>query len=73
MAKILVQSQGWTPVAPTVPSFADVNAGHWAYPWVETLLRRRVVSGYGDGTFRPDQKVTRAQLSKMLYLTLIQP
>jgi subtilisin family serine protease len=73
LAKILVQSQGWTPIQPARPTYSDVGPDHWAFGWVETVYRHRVASGYSDGSFRPRQYVTRAQLSKMLYLAVSQP
>jgi subtilisin family serine protease len=73
LAKMLVQSQGWTPVQPVAPTFTDVGPDHWAYIWIETIIEHQVASGYSDRTFRPRQSVTRAQLSKMLYRALVQP
>ena len=39
---------------------------HWARPFIETLAQEDLLSGYSDGTFRPEQAVTRAQFSAML-------
>ena len=47
--------------------FSDID-GHWA---AETILKWRgsgVISGYPDGTFKPDNPVTRAELAKILTL-----
>lgn len=49
--------------------FSDVPPDHWAYPFITTLARRGVVSGYGDGTYGPEDVVTRGQLSKLVVLT----
>src|SRR5688500_18862977 len=62
-----------TPVATRPPascnvSFQDVSAGHWAYDYIQELACKGIVSGYGDGTFRPQRSTTRAQLAKMLVL-----
>jgi subtilisin family serine protease len=73
MAKMLVQSQDWTPVQPATATFTDVGSDNWAYGWIETIVAHQVASGYSDRTFRPRQFVTRAQLSKMLYRALVQP
>ena len=46
--------------------FSDVEPDSWYTPsavWAET---RGVLLGYGDGTVRPQEKVTREQLQKML-------
>lgn len=46
--------------------FTDVCPGDWAYPYVECLVARNVMTGYSDGTFRPNNPVTRGQLSKIV-------
>ena len=47
-------------------SFSDVPAGSTFYPFVRCMACRGIVNGYGDGTFRPNNNVTRGQLSKMV-------
>ena len=47
--------------------FSDVDPAAWygeAVRWASAL---RIVSGYGDGRFGPDDSVTREQLAVMLY------
>jgi hypothetical protein len=68
-AKMLVTGKGWSLYSPPSPAFTDVPLGHWAYPYVHTAHSHNVVTGYPDGTFRPDTSVTRAQLAKMVALT----
>ncbi|MBQ3390041.1 MAG: S-layer homology domain-containing protein [Firmicutes bacterium] len=49
------------------PVFADQDQiPEWAKPWVEKCQCLGIISGYEDGTFRPDQTITRAELAKML-------
>ncbi|MCL6580638.1 MAG: S-layer homology domain-containing protein [Firmicutes bacterium] len=43
-------------------------AGHWAAGEVTRLVDLGVVSGMGDGTFRPDARLTRAAFVKMAVL-----
>ena len=50
-------------------TFLDVEPQFWAYRYVMHLACDGVVSGYPDGTFRPDNATTRAQLGKMLVIT----
>lgn len=45
--------------------FAD-TIGHWAQEPIERLAKDGIVSGFGDGTFRPDEPVTREQFVKMV-------
>jgi hypothetical protein len=50
--------------------FPDVAADHPACDAVEQLTERQIVAGHPDGTFRPDTSLTRAEVAKMLTLTL---
>lgn len=46
--------------------FTDVSANHWAYSAISALKSEGIVSGYGDGSFNPDQTVTREEFVKMI-------
>ncbi len=48
-------------------SFPDTG-GHWADSYIETLANYGIVSGYPDGTFKPDNNTNRAEMSKMAVL-----
>ncbi len=41
---------------------------HWAKDYINTLYYDDIVSGYGDGRFGPDDKLTRAQIVKIALL-----
>ena len=45
--------------------FADIQ-NHWAQPCIETLTDRKIINGYSDGTFRPNNPVTRAEYATLL-------
>ncbi len=45
--------------------FADVQ-GHWAQPYVEALAGQEIIGGFPDGTYRPNDPVTRAQFAAIL-------
>lgn len=51
------------------PVFSDI-AGHWGEASILEAAEKRLVTGYPDGTFRPDQAVTRAEFLVMLVRTL---
>jgi hypothetical protein len=51
-------------------AFSDVPPSYWAYQAITTLAGRGIVNGFPDGTFRPDQAVTRAEFVKMLALAI---
>lgn len=48
--------------------------GHWAEIYIRRLYDLCILEGYADGTFRPQQNITRAELTKMaLYAAGIKP
>ena len=46
-------------------AFPDVNENHWAAPEIKLLSEQGVIVGYPDGTFKPDENVTRAEFAAM--------
>lgn len=40
--------------------------GHWSKDYVEYGVKKGYINGYEDGTFKPDNSVTRAEFSKMI-------
>jgi len=64
LAKIAVNSFGLETGGST--SFSDVDAGAWYMPYVAGVEAAGVVTGYEDGTFRPNEKVNRAEALKIL-------
>ncbi len=51
-------------------SYPDLPSDHWAYEAVTFLTDKKVVVGYPDGLYRPDQKVTRAEFATMVIKAL---
>jgi len=49
------------------PAFNDIS-GHWAESVIEKFADRNIVSGFPDGSFRPNQPVTRAELARIITL-----
>ena len=45
--------------------FPDVPTNHWAAEQMDILSDKGVIVGYPDGTFRPDENVTRAEFASM--------
>jgi hypothetical protein len=68
------QAPGQTPCtlgpaacAPAAPlPFRDVPATYWAAPDIASMAGAGVLGGFPDGTFRPEEAVTRAQFAVML-------
>ena len=46
--------------------FEDVPADHWAYDAISQLAADGVIEGYGDGTYRGDQEITRYEMAQMI-------
>lgn len=44
----------------------DVPLGHWAYQSIEQLIQLGILEGYPDGTFRPNQPMTRAEFAQAI-------
>ncbi|MDB9528376.1 S-layer homology domain-containing protein [Oscillatoria sp. CS-180] len=55
------ESKGVTPPQGST-RFTDM-ANHWAGPFVDGLVEAGAVAGVGDGSFRPNQQVTRAEFA----------
>jgi hypothetical protein len=68
LTKIVVLAEGWTVDCPTEPTFSDVPTTHTFFCYVETAVDHSIISGYADGTFRPENNVTRGQLCKIVVL-----
>ena len=45
--------------------FSDVNHNDWYYTYVSCLASKGIISGYPDGCFHPNWKVTRAEFCVM--------
>ena len=55
-------------ITSSVPAFAfysDMTSNHWAYKQIKQLSEQSVVIGYPNGTFHPDENVTRAEFASM--------
>lgn len=63
---------GTTDVAITPPSTPSANQGladvrgHWAEKQITALAQRNIIKGFNDGSFRPEEPVTRAQFAAIL-------
>ena len=60
-----------TPLVAPAPAaaqktFSDVASDYWARSYIQAMAERGVISGFPNGTFRPQEPVTRAQFAAML-------
>ena len=47
-------------------TFSDIASDNWASPFIQALASRNIISGFPDGTFRPNDPVTRAQYAAIV-------
>lgn len=50
-----------------IDSFSDVPMGYWAYDDISWMEENGITTGYADGTFKPDNNVTRAEMSAFMH------
>ena len=55
--------------APEEPQpFTDLESDEWYYSFVTSLAAEGIISGFRDGSYRPDQPVTAGQVLKLVLL-----
>jgi len=47
-------------------SFKDVSANNFASGYIQAAVEQKIISGYNDGTFRPNANVTRAERALLI-------
>ncbi len=67
--KILLTAAGFKPSSDAA-GFKDVAKNEWFAGYVAFAKKSGVVSGYKDGTFRPDGTITRAEVAKIVTVLL---
>ncbi len=50
--------------------FDDINVNHWAHDAINTMAKNGILSGYPDGSFKPDAPVSRAEFAKIMVKAL---
>ncbi len=72
LAKILVTSsqyKGAATATSRISPFADVMYTHWGAPYISVASKNKFMTGYSDGSFRPDKSILYEEaLSAMLRL-----
>ncbi len=46
-------------------NFNDMK-NHWSLEYVNSLTKKGIINGFSDGSFKPDNKITRAELIKII-------
>ena len=67
MLVIMLHRLEGEPVVNYAMNFSDVEDGCWYTEAIRWAASEKIVSGYDDGTFLPDQDITREELAALLY------
>ena len=49
------------------PAYTDVEEGTWYTAYIQWATEEGIVLGYGDGTFGPEDVITREQMALLMY------
>ena len=68
LADVLKGNSNTAPATPATDKVAQASdvGGNWAEPFIKALVAKDIIKGYPDGTFKPDQPVTRAEFAALL-------
>ncbi len=68
-SKIILNAMGFDVEGEPVSEkpFPDVEIDTWYAPYMDFLSNRSIIHGYGDGLFRPENSISRAEAYKILY------
>jgi hypothetical protein len=53
--------------------FYDVPKDHWAFTYIAELVERGAINGYSDGSYKPNNTVTRAEWAKIMVVAADRP
>ncbi|MBN2795021.1 MAG: S-layer homology domain-containing protein [Clostridia bacterium] len=70
MASTFVYAEGEENTENQGKVFSDVNEGDWFYTAVMTMSEYGIISGYPDGTFKPNNPVLREEFAVMMVKAL---
>lgn len=71
-AKLVIESLNLVPAyedevsAANVVMLTDLEEDKWYYPYVISAVEQEIIKGFEDGTFRPNEKITREQMATMI-------
>lgn len=69
---VLMRALGITPASSTIPAYTDVPRSTWYYGAIQAATELGLTNGLGNGTFQPDQALTRQEAAVWLGKTLKQ-
>jgi len=69
-AAVLVSKVSGQKAKPGNSSFSDIDSSHWAATYINSAAAAKYITGFPDGSFHPDEILTRAQgISLLLRLS----
>ncbi len=63
LARGIAGGDAKVPAGPSTATFSDVPTSNFAFRYIEFVAARGIMTGFPDGTFRPTEPVTRADLA----------
>ena len=72
-SKMLVGTRQWPEYNGSAVVFNDVPQNSPFYTWIMKAYEKGIIQGYGDGSFRYNNNVTRGHISKMVDIALTSP
>ena len=66
LAVLLIKAKGFTVGKEVRVRFSDVKIQSYEAPYISLAVERKYVSGYPNGTFKPEKRVTRAEAAVIL-------
>ncbi len=68
LTKLVVNAGGYALLTPASgPTFSDVPPSNVFYAFIETAAANHIISGYPDGTFRPNNNIRRDEMAQIVY------
>ena len=65
-----VQAAEFSVAAVAEPLFKDVKQGDWYFAAVDAAVKAGIVGGYPDGTFKPNNEISRQEMAAMIMRAL---
>lgn len=65
LAKVIAMAKNLS-LQSTDTGFSDVSSGYWAAKEIAAVRKAGIITGFPDGTFRPEGQASRAEIAKML-------
>jgi len=64
--KIMTSVVGIAPITTGESKFSDVASADWFFGYVQAAVEKGLIGGYPDGTFQPNNPITRQEAAKIV-------